>query len=296
MGKGNKSKKKSVVTDDLRALLRVPADRGGAIEQLSDISSDATPGGPSGKKEAAKMMKDYADELADLQERLFANARGGEDRRILLVLQGMDTSGKGGVVEHVLGLVNPGGIRMHSFKAPTDEEKNHDFLWRVRNALPGEGQIGIFDRSHYEDVLIVKVREFIKPAEIEKRYDQINAFEQELADDGYTILKCFLNISLETQKKRLLARLDDPQKHWKFNPGDIDERALWDDYQAAYFDALTRCNTDAAPWYAVPSDHKWYRNWAIGQMLLETLRELDPQFPQMTFDVQEQRARLVEAD
>ncbi|WP_153505801.1 PPK2 family polyphosphate kinase [Cumulibacter manganitolerans] len=287
--------KDSERTENLRAILRVPANRPAAAQLLADLQPGSTPAGPSGKKAAAKAMKAYAGELAGLQERLFANARGGADRRVLLVLQGMDTSGKGGVVEHVLGLVNPGGIRMHAFKAPTEEEKRHDFLWRVRQALPGEGQIGIFDRSHYEDVLIVKVHQLASDAEIHERYEKINAFERELTDDGYTIVKCFLNISKETQKERLLARLDDPQKHWKFNPGDIDERARWDDYQSAYFEALTRCTSDAAPWYAVPSDHKWYRNWAVGQLLLETLRELDPQFPQMHFDVQEQRERLLAA-
>lgn len=295
MGKGGKkhAAKIAAMNDiDVRRLLRVPAGREAAEEMLARVTPDSTPGGPEDKAEGKEAIAAYAPELAELQERLFAHARGGDDRRILVLLQGMDTSGKGGVVEHVLGLVNPGGIRLHSFKAPSEEERKHGFLWRVRRALPGEGQIGIFDRSQYEDVLIVKVHKMVDAATISRRYKQINAFEKELTDEGYVLLKCFLNVSKGEQKKRLLARLDDPTKHWKFNPGDLDERKLWDDYQAAYLDALTLCNTEDAPWYAVPSDHKWYRNWAIGHMLLETLREIDPKYPKMDFDVDEQRKRL----
>ncbi|WP_199849443.1 PPK2 family polyphosphate kinase [Blastococcus sp. Marseille-P5729] len=283
-------------TPGLRALLRVPADPDAARARLAEITPDSIPAGPSSKDDGKDALQKYGDELYDLQERFYAAARGGVDRRILIVLQGMDTSGKGGVIEHVIGLINPGGVRIHSFKTPTEEERQHDFLWRVRRALPGQGQIGIFDRSHYEDVLIAKVRQLVDADTIEQRYAQINEFEKELVDDGYTLLKCFLNISKNEQKERLLARLDDPTKHWKFNPGDVDERALWDDYQDAYFLALTRCSTEHAPWYAVPSDRKWYRNWAIGQLLVETLRELDPQYPRMDFDVEEQRQRLLTAD
>jgi PPK2 family polyphosphate:nucleotide phosphotransferase len=213
---------------------------------------------------------------------------------VLLVLQGMDTSGKGGVLEHTVGLVSPQGVHIHSFKRPTPEELEHDFLWRVRNALPGRGMIGVFDRSHYEDVLIGRVRELADADEIRRRYDAINAFEAELAASGTTLVKVMLHISPDTQKERLLARLDDPTKHWKFNPGDIDERELWPAYRQAYEIALERTNTEVAPWYVVPSDRKWYRNLAIGHLLLRTLRELNPQWPAADFDVDEQRQRLAD--
>ena len=277
---------------DLRSVLRVPAEPDAARSFLSSLAPDAKPRGPKDKASAPAAMQAYAGELGELQERLYAESKGGTKRSLLLVLQGMDTSGKGGVVEHVLGLVNPAGLALRTFKSPTKEELSHHFLWRIRRALPSPGEIGIFDRSHYEDVLIVKVHELVDAATIDKRYAEINRFEQGLADDGVTIVKCFLNISYDEQRERLLARLDDPTKHWKFNEGDIDERRRWDDYQAAYFDALTRCNTDAAPWYAIPSDRKWYRNWAIGQILLETLTELDPQYPKMDLDIPALKARL----
>lgn len=277
---------------DLRSVLRVPADPDAARSFLSSLGPDAKPRGPKDKASAPAAMQEYAGDLADLQERLYAASKGRSQRRVLVVLQGMDTSGKGGVIEHVFGLINPAGLVLRSFKAPTEEERSHHFLWRIRKALPGAGEIGIFDRSHYEDVLIAKVRRLVDAATIEKRYAEINRFEQGLADDDVAIVKCFLNISYDEQRERLLARLDDPTKHWKFNEGDIDERGRWDDYQAAYFDALTRCNTDAAPWYAIPSDRKWYRNWAIGQILLETLTELDPQYPKMDLDIPALKARL----
>jgi PPK2 family polyphosphate:nucleotide phosphotransferase len=214
---------------------------------------------------------------------------------VLLVLQGMDTSGKGGVLDHTVGLLNPSALALKSFKKPTEEELAHDFLWRIERALPGPGEIGIFDRSHYEDVLVVKVHELAAPEEIERRYTAINAFEQRLADTGTTLVKCMLHISADKQRERLLARLDDPTKQWKFKPGDVDERARWDDYRAAYETALERCNIAAAPWFVIPSDRKWYRNWAIAELLLETLRGLDLDWPAPDYDVAEQRARLESA-
>jgi PPK2 family polyphosphate:nucleotide phosphotransferase len=220
-------------------------------------------------------------ELARLQEALYAAGA----QRVLVLLQGMDTSGKGGVIEHVIGLVNPQGVHIHSFKKPTPEELQHHFLWRVRRALPGPGMIGIFDRSQYEDVLVVRVHELALPEVIEERYGEIARFEEGLADQGYALVKCFLNISYDEQRERLLARLADPDKHWKFNPGDLVERQRWADYQEAYRIALERCSTPRAPWYAVPADRKWYRNWAIGRLLLETLREIDPRFPRPDLDV-----------
>ena len=206
----------------------------------------------------------------------------------------MDTSGKGGTLRHTVGLIDPQGVKITSFKAPTDEEREHDFLWRVRRRLPEPGFVGVFDRSHYEDVLIARVRELAPADEIERRYGAINDFEQGLVDQGTTILKCMLHISADEQKERLLARLDDPTKHWKFNPGDIDERARWPQYRDAYEIALERTNTEDAPWYVIPADKKWFRNLAIGDLLLETLRGLDLQWPGADFDVAEQKQRLLD--
>jgi PPK2 family polyphosphate:nucleotide phosphotransferase len=259
---------------------------------LAAIDSHGQPGFDGGKKDGKAALPAVGEELADLQEKLFAEGYTGGTRRILLVLQGMDTSGKGGVLSHTVGLLDVSGLALKSFKKPTEEELAHDFLWRVEKALPAAGEIGIFDRSHYEDVLVVKVHELAPPAEIERRYDAINDFERRLVDDGTTLVKCMLHISADEQRERLLARLDDPTKQWKFKPGDVDERARWDDYRAAYETALERCSTEAAPWYVVPSDRKWYRNWAIAQLLLETLRSLDLDWPAPDYDVAEQRDRL----
>jgi PPK2 family polyphosphate:nucleotide phosphotransferase len=236
-------------------------------------------------------MADQEPALANLQERLYAEGTRG----LLLVLQGMDTSGKGGVIEHVVGMLNPQGVEIATFKRPTKVELRHHFLWRIRRRLPPLGRIGVFDRSHYEDVLIARVHRLVEPAVMERRYADINRFEQRMVADGTTVVKCFLHISSATQQERLLARLDDPDKQWKFNPGDVDERRRWVDYQHAYELALERCTTEQTPWYVVPSDRKWYRNWAIGQLLLETLTELDPRYPPVDFDVAEQRRRLAEA-
>ena len=199
---------------------------------------------------------------------------------MLLVLQGMDTSGKGGTLKHTVGLVDPQGVKITSFKAPTKEELAHDFLWRIRKGVPGPGVIGVFDRSHYEDVLIARVRE-LAPRRGDRaalRRDQ-RVRGGARRTSGVTLVKCMLHISPEEQKARLLARLDDPTKHWKYNPGDLAERARWGDYRAAYEVALERNNTEAAPWHVIPADKKWYRNLAVGSLLLETLRRLDPQWP-----------------
>ncbi len=259
---------------------------------LSALDTDASPGFDGGKDEGTEALLEMGEELADLQERLFAEGRSGGARNVLLVLQGMDTSGKGGTLRHTVGLIDPQGVRITSFKAPTEEERSHDFLWRIERALPEAGVIGVFDRSHYEDVLIVKVRELAAPEEVERRYGAINDFEQRLTDSGTTIVKCMLHVSAEEQKARLLARLDDAGKHWKFNPGDIDERSLWPAYEEAYEIALERTSTATAPWYVVPADKKWYRNLAVGTLLRDALRGLDPQWPQADFDVEEQRQRL----
>ncbi|MGN6445609.1 PPK2 family polyphosphate kinase [Amnibacterium sp.] len=247
----------------------------------------------SGAKPFGGAAPDHdAHELAALQERLWAEATVGGSRRILVVLQGMDTAGKGGVVSHAIGLLGPIGVEYTAFKKPTQEELEHDFLWRIRRRVPGPGMIGVFDRSHYEDVLIVRVHDLVPEAEWEARYDAINAFEQELVDGGTTLLKVFLHVSYDVQRERLLRRLDQPDKHWKFDVADIDERGRWDDYQSAYDALLERCNTDAAPWYVVPADHKKYRNWAVAELLRETLVELDPRHPHPPLDVEALRARL----
>jgi len=272
----------------LRDLLRAPQ----APVSIANLDSRATAVAPGDKADTRTAAQAEGEQLATLQEALYAEGTGGSRRRVLLVLQGMDTSGKGGVIKHVIGAVNPQGTRIASFKKPTPDELAHHFLWRIRKAMPPPGFIGIFDRSHYEDVLIARVHRLVPVTTWEKRYAEINRFERGLVEDGVKIVKCFLHISTEAQKERLLARLDDPHKQWKFNPADVDERQLWPAYMKAYEAVLDRTSTETAPWYVVPSDRKWYRNWAVGRLLLETLTELDPQFPPPDYDVDEQRRRL----
>lgn len=277
---------------ELLASLRVPT---GPVD-LASIDTDSAPGFAGNKAEGGAALEALGPELSELQERLFAEGKSGGRRSLLLVLQGMDTSGKGGTLRSTVGLVDPQGVRITSFKAPTAEELEHDFLWRITRALPATGYVGVFDRSHYEDVLIARVRELVPPEEIERRYDAINTFEAELVASGTTIVKCMLHISSDEQKKRLLARLDDPSKHWKYNPGDIDERQLWPAYQEAYATAIQRTNTQAAPWHVIPADKKWFRNLAIGHLLLDALERMDPQWPAADFDVAEEKRRLVDED
>jgi PPK2 family polyphosphate:nucleotide phosphotransferase len=274
----------------LRSALRVPA---GPVS-LADHDPRATPLAPGDKDATKAALRADGERIADLQRVLWAEGVSGGRRRVLLVLQGMDTSGKGGVVEHVAGVVEPHGLSVTGFGRPTPEELRHSFLWRVRRALPKPGQLGVFDRSHYEDVLIGRVRELAPPATIERRYRDVVRFEQQLADDGVTVLKVLLHISPWEQQQRLLARLDDATKQWKFDPADIDERALWPAYQRAYELALERTDRDTAPWYVVPADRKWYRNWAVGRLLRETLTDLRPTLPPLRYDVDEQRARLLD--
>jgi PPK2 family polyphosphate:nucleotide phosphotransferase len=216
----------------------------------------------------------------------------GGQRSVLLVLQGMDTSGKGGTVSHVLGLVNPMGVRYTGFKAPTPAERRHHYLWRIRRQLPAPGQIGVFDRSHYEDILVPRVSGLLSAAERRRRYGEINAFEQELADAGTTVVKVFLHISPDEQLNRLKARLETPEKHWKYNPGDLEARSHWPAYQEAYADIFEKTSTGHAPWYVVPADHKWYRNWAVAELLIETLADLKPRFPEPGFDVAAELKKL----
>ncbi|MDT4933706.1 MAG: hypothetical protein QOK11_1598 [Pseudonocardiales bacterium] len=238
-------------------------------------------------------LKAQAEPLTELQERLYAEATAGGTRSILLVLQGMDTAGKGGVTNHVIGLLEPIGVRYHAFKKPTEEELAHDFLWRIRKCLPEPGVVGVFDRSQYEDVLVPRVHGLLPEDELARRYEQINAFEAELVAGGMSIIKCFLHISYDMQRERLLARLEDPHKRWKFNEADLAERARWTSYIAAYEALLENCSTAAAPWYVVPSDAKKYRNWAVAELLRETLEELDPQYPvRDDLDIEALRKRL----
>jgi len=258
---------------------------------LADVDPSSTPG-VADRKHAEKGLAKNFEALGMLQEKLFAESRFGGQRSVLLVLQAMDTAGKGGIIRHVVGGVDPQGVHIHAFKAPTEEEKQHDFLWRVRRELPTPGIIGVFDRSHYEDVLIHRVRGFSTPEAIEQRYGIIADFEKQLVEQGTSVIKVMLHISAEEQRERLQERLDRPDKHWKFNPGDIDERERWPAYMEAYQLALEKTSTADAPWYVVPADHKWYARWAVQSLLLEALTKLDPQWPAANFDVEEQKKRL----
>ena len=259
---------------------------------LAAVDTRATPGFEGVKTEGREALPEIGGQLADLQEKLYANGRTGGDQRVLLVLQGMDTSGKGGTVGHVMGQVDPGGVHIASFKRPTPDELAHDFLWRIRRQLQEAGMLGVFDRSHYEDVVTVRVLQLADKRTWTRRYGSIERFEDALVQDGTTIVKCFLHISPEEQKARLLARLDDPTKHWKYNPGDLDNRVLWDAYMTAYGEAIERTSTDVAPWYVVPADRKWYRNWAISTLLVEALTGLGLAWPPAAFDVDAERRRL----
>lgn len=279
-----------MTTSAIADALRLPA---GPVD-LTTIDTDAAPGFDGSKSDGKAALLAMGEELADLQERLWAQRTVGAERRVLLVLQGMDTSGKGGVLRHTIGLVDPQGVRITSFKAPTEEERAHDFLWRIERGLPSAGFIGVFDRSHYEDVLIARVRGLAEPDEIERRYGAINDFEARLAGEGVSIVKCMLHISADEQRERLAERLANPAKHWKYNPGDLDERAHWSAYRAAYETVLERTSTQVAPWHVVPSDKKWFRNLAVGQLLLDTLRGLDLQWPAADFDVAAEQQRLAQ--
>jgi PPK2 family polyphosphate:nucleotide phosphotransferase len=236
------------------------------------------------EKETARDQK----RLARWQERLSAEGK----RSLLLVLQGMDTSGKDGTIKHVLSSMNPQGVRVAAFKVPTETESKHHFLWRIRKELPRPGEVAVFNRSHYEDVLVAKVDELVPKEELEPRFDSINRFEKGLVARGTTVVKVFLNISFEEQRLRLLARLEDPTKQWKFSPGDLRKRAQWPEYQDAYSEAISRCSIDAAPWYVVPADAKWFRNWLIGRLLVETFEDLDPRYPTPALDLRALTAQL----
>ncbi|HWR84529.1 MAG TPA: PPK2 family polyphosphate kinase [Rhodoglobus sp.] len=261
---------------------------------LADVDTASTPGFTGGKKQAEAALEHNAKRLAELQERLYAESKFEGTRSVLLVLQAMDTAGKGGIIRHVVGGVDPQGVKVHAFKAPTDEEREHDFLWRIRRQLPEPGQIAVFDRSHYEDVLIHRVRGFSEPDVIEERYGVIRDFEREVVDAGTSVIKVMLHISPDEQRARLEARLARPEKRWKFNPGDIDERQHWPAYMEAYQIALERTAAPEAPWFVVPADRKWYARWAVQTLLLRELERLEPQWPVPDFDVEEQQRRLAQ--
>ena len=269
-------------------LLRV-----GAGFRLADVDPASTPGYDGDKKSGQADLAAAADEFDQLQERLYAQSRTQPDApSVLLVLQAMDSAGKGGIVRHVIGATDPQGVHLKAFKKPTPEELSHDFLWRIEREVPEPGYIGVFDRSHYEDVLIGRVRQLAAPEEIERRYGAIVDFEDRLAERRVHIVKVMLHISGDEQKARLAERLERPDKHWKYNPGDVDERELWPAYMDAYQAVFDRTSTDRAPWFVVPANHKWYARLAVQALLIEVLERIDPQWPAADFDVEAEKARL----
>ncbi|QHK19811.1 polyphosphate kinase 2 family protein [Pseudarthrobacter psychrotolerans] len=256
---------------------------------LADVDPDATPGYAGNKADGQALLADLDGKLAELQERLFAESRFGGKKRILLVLQAMDTAGKGGIVNHVMATMDPQGVQFKAFKAPTDEEKSYDFLWRIEKAVPAAGMVGIFDRSHYEDVLIHRVHNWATPDELKRRYRAINEFEARQTDAGTKIIKVMLNISKDEQKSRLLARLDNPAKHWKYSSADLKERAFWGDYMDAYQAAFENTNSELAPWHVVPANKKWFARIAVQQLVLAALSDMKLEWPKAEFDVATER-------
>lgn len=246
----------------------------GTVVRLTDFDPKFYDGDQE-KDSHDEMLAENAQEMSDLAYKLYAE----NTRSLLLVLQGMDTAGKDGTIRHVMRGMNPQSCQVVPFKQPSPEELDHDFLWRIHLRVPRRGNIGIFNRSQYEDVLVVRVHNLVPEEVWRQRYDRINAFEKIIHESGTKIVKCFLHISKEEQRRRLQARLDNPDKRWKFSKGDLAERKLWDDYQRAYEAALTHCSTDYAPWHIIPSDRKWVRNLTVSNLLLETLREMAPKFP-----------------
>ncbi|AKV58297.1 PPK2 family polyphosphate kinase [Corynebacterium riegelii] len=265
--------------------------------QLDDVDPASTPG-LSGADDVAEVFNDRDDELDELQEKLYANGRAGNEQAgsVLLVLQGMDTAGKGGIVRHVIGAtMDIQGVHVKAFGRPTEEEAAHDFLWRFEPHLPKPGQIAVFDRSHYEDVLVQRVKQMAPPEEIERRYGAIVDFEAELAARGTKIIKIMPHISREFQAENLRKRIENPKKHWKYNPGDIEDRKLWSQFMAAYQIAMTRTSTDVAPWYCVPSDNKKYCRAVVKTLLADALDSLDLEWPKADFNPEVELKRLAES-
>lgn len=248
--------------------------------KLSDYDPDDT-GTFDDKTKAVEVLCKHQEKLSQLQELLYADARYS----LLVILQGLDAAGKDGTIRHIFSGVNPQGCQVTSFKEPTPEELHHDFLWRVHRAVPARGMIGIFNRSHYEDVLVVRVHGHLSKKELAHRFDEINSFEENLVQNGVLVLKFFLHISKDEQKARLQARLQEPTKNWKVSPADIKERQYWDDYVKAYEDVFRHCSTKHAPWYIIPANKKWYRNVAISQILVDTLKGLKLRYPKVKFDI-----------
>jgi PPK2 family polyphosphate:nucleotide phosphotransferase len=270
--------------DDVRKRLRAHVVDGHM--NLEESDPDATP--LVNKKRAMKAAISDEDRLMNLQDQLHAEAK----RSILIVLQGMDTSGKDGTIRHALRGLNPQGTRIVPFKAPSEVEKRHPFLWRIRRNVPTSGEVVIFNRSHYEDVLVPKVHKLLPDAAIEQRYAEINAFEKGLTGSGTVIVKFYLHISFEEQRRRLVERLVDAEKNWKFSEGDIKERAFWDDYRTAFDNAIAACSTDIAPWYIIPANKKWYRNWAVSEIIARTLEDMNLQYPRPKLNVPDLMKRL----
>jgi PPK2 family polyphosphate:nucleotide phosphotransferase len=241
--------------------------------RLGDFDPDFREG--LSREEADEETRRHCEKLDELAYRLYAEAR----RAVVVVLQGIDTSGKDGTIRMLAGGISPQCLDVRSFKAPSSLELSHDFLWRVHAAVPPHGRIGVFNRSHYEDVVVVRVRKLVPKDVWKDRFDQINAFEKLLAAGNLTFVKCFLHISRKEQRQRLEERLRDPKKQWKLGPSDLEDRRLWDDFEKAYEDALTKCNTEHAPWHIVPADKKWYRNLVVARLVRRTLEQLAPQFP-----------------
>ena len=256
--------------------------RHGTRVKFSEWDPNDTGDFRGGKKEGLAQLEKLNDQLETLQELLFAEHR----HKVLVVLQAMDTGGKDGAIRRVFDGANPAGVRVASFKAPTAEELDHDYLWRVHRVTPGKGEMVIFNRSHYEDVIVVRVHELVPPEVWGKRFEQVNEFERMLAENGTTILKFYLHIDKDEQKERLQARLDDPLKRWKFRLGDLQERKRWQDYMQAYEDVLNKTSTDHAPWYIVPANHKWFRDLVISSILVETLEGLKMKFPESQEDLE----------
>lgn len=279
--------------------LREFAYQDGILADLNALDSRRTPGFETpdgktlGKQAGQQFLADHTERLSELQTKLFANAQAADLRRsVLLVIQGMDTSGKGSITKHVVGTMNPQGIHQVGFTKPTPEELQHDFLWRIRHHTPRHGDIAVFDRSHYEDVLVHRVEELTPPARLQRRYGAIRQFEDELRQNGTVILKVMLHISRQEQYQRLSDRLDDPTKHWKFTPADIDAREKWDAYMEAHRIAIEVTDKEHAPWFVIPADRKWYAKLAVQQLLIEALESLDLSWPPGNFDLAEQRRRL----
>jgi len=242
------------------------------LSQLSTRGKDFH----SDRKQAEREFKELREELIEWQVRLYAEGR----QSLLVVLQAMDAGGKDGTIRNITKGLNPQGVRVASFKKPSTEELSHDFLWRIHRRTPAKGMIGIFNRSHYEDVLVVRVHDYVPDTVWQPRFELINQFENNLVAAGTTIVKLFLHISKQEQKERFQDRLDEPDKHWKFDRDDLNKRQLWDDYQLAFQDMLNNCSTESAPWYAIPGDQKWYRNLAIMRILVDTLRRMNPEYPE----------------